>query len=665
MAVQPYSLPGSPISFNTYTPDYIGKPIQQIGQTMMSMSHANNMLVDKANNLDIALSNLRINPIDRNILIAQKNKFDNTINNISSSENFNSAQGQLNKLYKDYATNQQLKYAISRNAQYMQQRAEYNRNRNKYDAESYNYIMSRPFTPTVADKHGFYHNFALPQIMQKYDYSKELQRLGDNAPIISRETAPTVLRNINGDIVGYAEHTIKGKNVNAIHKDMLYSAESNPNTVAYANQLAQIRNAEGRLIQDNNGAVRQWTPNDIIQQWVAPLANSYNGTSVTSTSKYDKNPFLTSNYDYLPGTILNNSIYSKINDAIKAENTPSFGASDIYGTAGFTDYMTNKLADSQGNNTNIKYSDNNQKLNHLTDINTNINGLDNISKQTIYNMRTSLSESLYKNSFDNLDVNEKLKIYSSMNTALNKNIGSSDDNSNQLNNISYQRFGVTDKNEQENDLRIFTSNSSGRIKDKDGNVLINSTIKSHRVWDNQTGKFMNGEQFYNILKKANKNTIINVVGKTDYTNSLTSQSDSYGFANGLVIDVNGKDGSKTYVVGDNINNVKNRKSMAFAMLYNSRNSIVNGGSRIYPRGIPAKVDINGKPTQVYMTVDKPRSSMTDIEKQDPQLVRLQDAKILYYVNGKGQLLHQTKYNNNNALTDAIISLSGVYNLKNQ
>ena len=579
MPVQPYNT-RSPLTFNTYQPDFIGKPVNQIGKTMLSMSNANHAIVDNANKLDIALSNLNVAPIDQDILIKQKNDFNGAINDIANSGNVETAQARLNKLYKDYATNQALKQSISRYASYNQQRADYMKKRDKFNPSDYNWIMSRPFTKTQADEHGFYQPYTLPTLMEEYNPTKNLEHIADKAPFVNIQHGMQKIKDNNGTIIGYKQVITKQKDINALHASLYNSILADDKAVAYARQRAMIDNEYGNRMVDKDGNARPITEDDIINRWITPMLQQYGTMSDESKSTYDLKAIQagqtppniphgekTTTSGMIANTDILHGLSNMINPtgattdgaiaAVHAANT--FGYADAYSQYGSN--LSNPNMDTQTK---------------LTQLQEHRDKLPAYEQHIINSAIDNVSKVKFNKQFDKLSDNEKLQVYTEASKLLDKHSG-------EVHNIAYTKFDVKqDANQIKNYTNLFTNNSNGTIKLSNGTSTVSNNWEGNKIWDYTDGKLMKTGEMRKYLNSVSKGTRVMVEGKTTPSNILNSITRDYGFSNGIVVSI----GGKQFIVADNVANQKGYGNRGYAMSYDAVNSFSNHGDRLFDKYVP-------------------------------------------------------------------------------
>lgn len=117
-AVRPYNNNQSLLSFNTYTPEYIGRPIETYAKMMETMSKNNKDIVDMTNAIDLAISNSNISDSDNSIKLQQKQMLNNGIDEIIKAKDYNLIEAKLNKLVKESQTNPLFNKALENKAIY-------------------------------------------------------------------------------------------------------------------------------------------------------------------------------------------------------------------------------------------------------------------------------------------------------------------------------------------------------------------------------------------------------------------------------------------------------------------------------------------------------------------------------------------------------------------
>ncbi len=568
MPLTQFNSPRSLLTFNSYSPDFVGKPIQQIGQSMLSRSNANRNIVNDASKLDIALSNLQVHPLDEDYLIQQKNEFKDAIKNIANNGNVNTAEASLNKVYHDYATNQGLKHAILRYNQYNSARAKVQSEKGKYDPDTYKYKMSIPFTKTTPDEHGFYNDFTLPDLSYKYDVNKLLSSIAKNVPTITRNIGVAPVLDNNGNQIGIKNVLHEYKDPETMHAALYNEILSNDNAINYAQQLVNVKNANGNYNVDVNGNQVPWTTKDVIDSWIKPIVQSYSGINDKSTYKFNKNATLpsTSKNDIFTINIgaINNDETKKLANAssnIEGAKNTSIGI--------ILHNITNPLSpiDPFGKLTS-----------NIDDIHNNISKHLDAGEQDILNNNANIfSVNTYGKQFDKLNSKQKLDIYSKV----NKYFSSMKP---QNMNISVQGFNPnTDKNEIAGFMSTFTQQPHGKLTNKDGKYIGSDNYKNYSYWDVKHHKYMKGSEFANdVIEDLPKNATVTIDGKTGYKNTLSAITGNTGFSTGIVFTVNGNQ----YIRADNPSNIKNRANIGASLLYNAAKSIAHGGDLNFPVGVP-------------------------------------------------------------------------------
>jgi len=108
------------LDFKAYTPQFIGRPVNRIAETMKNVATENQQIVDTANAIDIALSNEQVSEADMGIVNDAKAKLKEEIGNIATSKDYYMAKPRLNKAIKDtYLANPELRRA---NEEYAKQK---------------------------------------------------------------------------------------------------------------------------------------------------------------------------------------------------------------------------------------------------------------------------------------------------------------------------------------------------------------------------------------------------------------------------------------------------------------------------------------------------------------------------------------------------------------
>lgn len=153
----PYRMPantGSMLNFGVNAPTYIGRPVDKIGDMLGKLDAQNKDNFNKASALDIAMSNLDVNPLDEGVVQRQRDMFNQGINDLTSEGDYRIAPARISKLYSNFAKNKELKTALANQQSYNKYmddvQGSYDKGR--LSNEQYQRDINTAFTPTVADE---------------------------------------------------------------------------------------------------------------------------------------------------------------------------------------------------------------------------------------------------------------------------------------------------------------------------------------------------------------------------------------------------------------------------------------------------------------------------------------------------------------------------------
>ena len=168
---------GGYLNFNTYTPKYIGRPVQAIGQMMDRLDTNNKSIVDTSSALDIALSGFDIAPDDEYIRINRKNQMQDEIQSIIDAGDYGIADAKIAKISRDFNTDKDLQQAIVNKKAYDEYRTRLQERKDKGEIsdEVYRAGMINPYQ-AVTKENGAY---VTPNY---YDYANQV----DMNPVLAK-----------------------------------------------------------------------------------------------------------------------------------------------------------------------------------------------------------------------------------------------------------------------------------------------------------------------------------------------------------------------------------------------------------------------------------------------------------------------------------------------
>lgn len=570
MAIKPYTSPGSLLTFNTYQPDYIGRPVEAIGKSMLSQSNANKALLDKTSNLSIAVSNLDINPVDENIRIEQQNKFQQGIQEAANS-NYNTAAANINKLYRDYASNIPLKTAISRNKKFQARKLYAQQNKQNYDNLTYDAIMNEKLTPTIPDEYGIYHDdeTIVPNYMTKVDYNKILDQSINKYNITSDKLKTENILDKTGNIIGIKQVTTSSKNSNDVKESMINNILANKQAVDYAGQIASIRNKQNpNLNLTDKDIINGWADTSLNANELTTSNTAYKMYSPSELAKLNKHPIRPiSNLTFTQGlaksspmpeiakelsTLKNLNLNIPYTSFNQYEAAPYRGLASIPVKPKITTphEVLNKAISKIRNNKDIS-------------INTFMNN---------YIEKASLS--LYNNKFDKLADPEKLEVLKEIDKVF------IDINQATIENSTIREYSMNDANDKkevENQLYRFTGNKNGLVINDKGTININQAIYNNSIYSLTTNKLVKKEEIEKQIIKNGKGTIATVAGRIDYRNNYPEVTKKLDLCTGTVYSI----GKELYLVGDSPANKSNFNNLASHEMFTTLNSKTYG-----KKGIP-------------------------------------------------------------------------------
>ena len=114
------------LDFNVFQPRFVGRPVSDIGQMVDYRRTQDRQLVDNVNAIDIAMSNVDINPLDvggQQMLAERQQALKQGVSDIVDTGNYKLAPAIVNKLSKDFITDKGIQTAVENQAAYNANRA--------------------------------------------------------------------------------------------------------------------------------------------------------------------------------------------------------------------------------------------------------------------------------------------------------------------------------------------------------------------------------------------------------------------------------------------------------------------------------------------------------------------------------------------------------------
>jgi hypothetical protein len=556
MSVQPYQSKGSLIDFNVYKPEYIGRPVEQL-QKMVQLQAANNkQILDKTSAIDLALSNLDVNPEDEGAKAAianQRQAINDRINSIISSGDYTLAEAQANRMARDFTTDKGLQQSVANQAIYNKHRelAEKLYHNNKISYGEYLHGMNQPVPDTkLDDKTGTYTQYSPDEIMNKFDYdsaySKYVNTFIPNTILtpsgyvreVVRDTAGNIMYDNNHQplthIVGYGSEFKKKYDTDKLREGLRQITKNNPDLAKFVEREGGFKGKDFKTYTD---------------ELIEPYVQSKSGIDSRSDYTMYKPPATVYNAGLSNG-INPNSNDEYVTDAFNGYQTSVFNANDELNKLAYLDNKSHtKISGGTGHAT----------VNKVNDFDTEVSKLSREGKMA-YNIANTVANNTYGTSFKQLTPEKRREIIENI-----SKINEHGDAYEHIVGVQYadkltadeRKYGFLTKDDKTKEL-------FGTVKltpDKTGHYTYSGNINQGVIINPKTGEIYDGNfmqklqdgEITVIDKDGNEQVLggtdpkkrqtlaLKVMSPINPTNSLTMLYDDPRFSDGYVLQIDGND----------------------------------------------------------------------------------------------------------------------------
>ena len=102
------------LQFSAYMPNYVGRPVEYIGQMMQHLNTVGDKAVEDMSNLELAVANIRdsVDPIYKDVIEFEKQKLLNEKDRIASADSVQAIQGLITKAGTNFLTSAGINTAL-------------------------------------------------------------------------------------------------------------------------------------------------------------------------------------------------------------------------------------------------------------------------------------------------------------------------------------------------------------------------------------------------------------------------------------------------------------------------------------------------------------------------------------------------------------------------
>ncbi len=245
---QPYRNTNSLIDFNTFNPQFIGRPVEDIRGMVHQQDVNTRQLVDTTSALDITMSNLNINPEDEAGQVwkqQQQEAFRGDVQSIIDNEDYKLAPAIINKTANDFIKNKGLQEAVDNNVKYEEWKAGLQERSDKgllSDAQ-YADALTQPPASTDLISDGIYNKFEPKHYVKPHDIQGDLESYGQKYDATTIQTSPIYTYaeyDKDGNGIGIPTGTkyvrTVGKDRTGLKKGLYDIINNNPEALAFVRQ---------------------------------------------------------------------------------------------------------------------------------------------------------------------------------------------------------------------------------------------------------------------------------------------------------------------------------------------------------------------------------------------------------------------------------------------
>ena len=571
----PYMTRGNNKSLINFSPanvNYIGRPVQAIGQAMDYFGQMNRAVVDQGSAVDLAISSLEIEPEDEVFRQVARDKLKSGIEEISNSEDYHTIYTRAKKLALEFQGDKGLRTVVANSAKYNTFRENL---RGRYEEgevspERYSHYMNKGYTATNEDEHGFYSKWIAPEVMNDFDHNKALQ------DFVSKWKANTTVEGVkpimlNNQFVGWKETVWETSNEKDLAEAMKYLMMSDPHASAFADELSEIRTENGTPISSSN----------VIDNWIAPYAQQASYTKDLSRHQMYNIPveelpepddsgyigITESGHGYIDYEVLPGYSIGENHKGLREDLTVANTNNEYYGLGSMWDNTKESFGKIGEQFTNVgkiilkgfgKESEDGtveskdieiDLSNRKYDIATIHNSKDTDAARAIVN----IIEGTFNVNWEDVVRGSSGEVYTDAQAdayidfalrAIENGIGEGK-------NLVANKYHVFDEDKQDELTRRYLGIKDGVTDIKS----LNTTLKGHKIWSVDDAVQMPTEEFINKIYEANElgNTDKSVpfkgrvVGQLDYNATVAGQAKDDSFIRGYVVEID----NKTYVINEN------------------------------------------------------------------------------------------------------------------
>lgn len=553
------------LDFNTYNPEYIGRPIEAIESMAAHQSSNTQQLMDSTSALDIAMSNININPLDeggQNIKNQQLQAFREGVSAITQGD-YQMAGAGINKIKSDFVKNKGLQTAVENQASYTANREALTEayDKDKLSDAQYRDAMTQPAANTQVDEFGIYNKFTPNQYVTKYDYNADISKYTNAFNKRVDDIGMTDIIGADGTKRGYKQGFVSRVDTEQLAKGIDSLIESNPDMKAFLQQEAKLTGRDYDTFVDK-----------IIEGYTTQKSGQDRRTTSTiwkpSTRVDSKAATRVGTRLYGIGRIMNNensNILKNILPEIAGQDSdgigsPGHNAIKAIGTAYNWAIGENHKGDERYKN--ITDEGEIAMLRNMAigiggmDANTNIGDLTDAERKGVFKRIGTFYEQVTNNNHEEINAN-----------------------------VSFVNM-YTDTNRRKNENNTMFGSESGLLIDKNGVDQSTGVYKSFgKYLDYETGEEIPRDELLDGLDSKNVRGL--VLGNTNYANPISTIANDHSFADSKLLQFTDGNGNvKLVYAGLPIGNVQslNKESVDKSMLYSS----------FYKSGITNDVTLNNK-----------------------------------------------------------------------
>lgn len=238
------------LDFNTFKPNYIGKPVEAIGNYFQEAGKQRDRIVDSTSALDIALSNLDISEGDigaKQLKDEQYNAFKTGVQQVIDTDSSTVGNAMIKKLSRDFITNKGLQQAVENKQLLDQERASLKSRFEKGDISKagYNFAIRQPAHQTIKGDDGFYSKYTPDNVVDLFDFDTALSAYGSkfretverNTSNYRRNPDGTIAVDAVGNPIGTTQLEERYKNADMLAEGLRETIISDP--IAYASAIQE------------------------------------------------------------------------------------------------------------------------------------------------------------------------------------------------------------------------------------------------------------------------------------------------------------------------------------------------------------------------------------------------------------------------------------------